>query len=101
MTAIAIDVQGRPGTHRAPEDQLSRATIAKERALGFCRRIDGMESDQIAKFLDFDTLNELITTVPSGLSVGDFEREFFVKAFQVLIEEKFALDSMTACWRAY
>ena len=35
------------------------------------------------------------------MSVGDMEREFFLRAFQVLIEENFELKDLTPCWRAY
>lgn len=101
MTALAIDIQGRPGTHRNPKDQFEKAEQARANAIALCAKLNEISEDEISTFLDFDTLNELVASVPTGLSVGDFEREFFVKAFQVLIEEKFSLQSMTACWRAY
>jgi len=101
MTALAIDVQGRPGTHRVPLEQSERVNTARSNAKNLSRHLESLTSEAVSEFLDFDTLNEILSIAPPGMSVGDFEREFFVKAFQVLIDEDFDLDSMTACWRAY
>jgi hypothetical protein len=50
-------------------------------------------------FLDFQTLNEIIRKKPGKSSY--FERDFFLQAFKVLIEENFELENLTPCWRAY
>jgi hypothetical protein len=56
-----------------------------------------LDSSQMGIFLDFPTLNELIGKKPAKSN----EREFFLHAFKVLIEENFKVSNMTPCWRDY
>jgi hypothetical protein len=64
-------------------------------------KLSKMNSDQLEEFLGFQTLNEALSRGRTGLSVGDMEREFFLKGFQVLIEDDFKVADLTPCWRAY
>jgi hypothetical protein len=101
VTAIATDVFGRPGMSRAPLDQEKRLDKIKKGLARLEKRLLRMSADDVGEFLGFQTLNEAISRGRSGLSVGDMEREFFLKGFQVLLEEDFAVEDMTPCWRAY
>jgi len=97
--AIGLHIFGRPGIPLSDEKQQEKWAEVKENSQNLLNHLNTMNSDAIGAFLDFDTLNEAINK-KSG-KVGDFEREFFLAAFKVLIEENFRLDSMTSCWRAY
>jgi hypothetical protein len=99
VTAIALKVLGRPGVHYTLKEERSNWDNIKNNFDKFRKRLQAMKKEEIEDFLDFKTLNELI--VQKSGKVGDFEREFFLKAFHVLVEENFELPTMTPCWRAY
>lgn len=101
ITAIATDVFGRPGVSRPPTDQVKRLDKIRRGLSKLERKLSKASSADIGEFLGFQTLNEAISRGKTGLSVGDMEREFFLKGFQVLLEEDFDVADMTPCWRAY
>jgi hypothetical protein len=100
-TAIATDIFGRPGSNRPSSDQAKRLERIRRGLSKLERRFKKSSNEEVRDFLGLQTLNEAIQRGKSGLSVGDSEREFFLKAFQVLLEEDFDLSDMTPCWRAY
>jgi hypothetical protein len=99
VTAIALKVLGRPGIKYSEEQQQSNLNSIKNHADLLIQKLESMDDSAIGNFLDFDTLNELIFR-KSG-KAGDFEKEFFLKAFDVLVEDNFSIPVMTPCWRAY
>ncbi|HOB94934.1 MAG TPA: hypothetical protein PK306_13870 [Aquabacterium sp.] len=101
ITAIATDVFGRPGVSRPSAEQLKRLEKIGRGLAKLEKKLHTASSDDVGDFLGFQTLNEAISRGKSGLSVGDMEREFFLKSFQVLLEEDFTVADMTPCWRAY
>jgi len=101
ITAIATDVFGRPGVNRPAVDQMKRLEKIARGLDRLEKKLQKASSDQIGEFLGFQTLNEAISRGKTGLSVGDMEREFFLKGFQVLLEEDFKVADLTPCWRAY
>jgi len=101
ITAIATDVFGRPGVSRPSGEQMKRLERIGRGLTKLEKSLRKASSEEVGEFLGFQTLNEAISRGKSGLSVGDMEREFFLKSFQVLLEEEFTVDDMTPCWRAY
>lgn len=99
VTSIALYVQGRPGNDYDLEKQNKRWNEIENGANQLFAKLEKMKPGEIGDFLDFPTLNELISQKP-GKS-ANFERTFFLGAFKVLIEEKFDVKTMTPCWRAY
>ena len=97
VTAIGLAVLGRPGSDHSSEKQNQTWNQIKNDADKMLERISSLNSNEIKDFLDFPTLNELIGKKPAKSN----EREFFLQAFKLLIEEKFKVDNMTPCWRAY
>jgi len=100
ITAIALKILGRPGKQYNEAEQKENLQIVKNNADKLIEKLQSMSGDEIKSFLDFNTLNEVISQRRSG-KIGDFEREFFLKAFNVMIEENFDITTMTPCWRAY
>jgi hypothetical protein len=100
VTAIALELYGRPGAELTSEESQARWLRLEKACKAMLAKLKRYNPAAMERFLDFTTLNETITRTKSG-GVGDFEREYFLKAFQVMIDEKFKLDSMTPCWRAY
>ena len=98
VTAIGLTVLGRPGSNHSLEKQNDKWTQIKSDANQLLDRLGTLSDITLGNFLDFQTLNELIRT-KSGRG-SNFEREFFLQAFKVLIEEKFQVENMTVCWRS-
>lgn len=101
IAATALQILGRPGVERSSKQQQDELESIKNNADLLLTRLGTLNSEELRSFLDFATLNQLLTEKKSSKSVGDFEREFFLAAFRVLLEEKFNIASMTPCWRAY
>lgn len=102
VTAAAHWIYGRPGINRGRADQEARKFELVQGTAKLVGRLAHLDAKSMREFLALDTLRDAISRPPrSGVSVGDAEREFFLEAFKVLIEEKFALDDMGPCWRAY
>ena len=99
MAAIAVFVYGRPGFSKDKEEVLSRMKLFFDRSVKFIKRFDGKSPEEIESFLDLFTLNEKLSR-RSG-KVGEFEREFFFRAFSVIFESDNELESMEPCWAAY
>lgn len=98
VTALAFSILGRPGNDYKPEEQNQKWQDIKNKTDILLTKIDSLKNDEIGDFLDFPTLNELISKKPGRKNF--FEREFFLHAFNLLISEKFDIDNMTQCWRA-
>jgi hypothetical protein len=58
-----------------------------------------LEISDLEKFLSLDLLSEKLSIKSSR--VGDFEREYFSKAFEVLLEEGESIPTLGICWSAY
>jgi len=99
VTSIALSVLGRPGFDYDSVKQNERWNQIKGYANNLLGRLSKLDNQEMGDFLDFQTLNEIIRKKPGKSSY--FEREFFLQAFKVLIEENFELEKMTPCWRAY
>ena len=98
VTALAFSILGRPGNDYKPEEQNQKWQDIKNKTDVLLTKIENLSNDEIGNFLDFPTLNELISKKPGRKNF--FEREFFLQAFNLLISEKFNIDNMTQCWRA-
>jgi hypothetical protein len=98
VTALAFSILGRPGNDYEPEEQNQKWQDIKNKTDILLTKINNLNPDEIGDFLDFPTLNELISKKTGRKDF--FEREFFLQAFNLLISEKFNIDNMTQCWRA-
>lgn len=97
ITAIGLSILGRPGSDPNSERANEKWNQIKNDAEQMLQRLSELDSSQIRTFLDFQVLNELIGKKPAKSN----EREFFLQAFKILIEENFKIENMTPCWRAY
>lgn len=99
MVAWARAIMGRPGIDRTEEEKQKKLSELSNAATLLLVKFQKMNPKQLGKFLDLSTLNEVLGHRAS--KIGDYERAFFLKSFETLIEEKFKVDSFTVCWRAY
>jgi hypothetical protein len=97
VTAIGLSILGRPGSDPNSERANEKWNQIKNDAEQMLQRLSKLDSSQMRTFLDFQVLNELIGKKPAKSN----EREFFLQAFKILIEENFKIENMTPCWRAY
>lgn len=100
MTALAIDIFGRPGNDRSEELQTKNLNRIEQEVDDFISLINNFSEDELKTFLSLDILNECLAD-HNPSKVGDFERTFFKEAFYTLIQEHFNVQSMILCWRAY
>lgn len=101
ITAIALEIFGRPGTSRGEDEQQKKMTLINKNVSAVIKKLEDINSVDAVNFMRFQTLNESLPKSRTQSSIGDSEREYFLKAFQVLLEEGAQLDSFEACWRAY
>jgi hypothetical protein len=99
MTAMAKKIYGRPGIDLPIEKKEANLKSVQTGLNNFVDSITKLSGEQIGVFLNFETLNEAISKKTT--KVGLFEREFFLKAFETLIDENFNLDNLGSCWQAY
>jgi hypothetical protein len=99
VVANAVRIFGRTGMNRdksITEAEFASLTAAQQE---FVERLGNMSEDQLGEFLALDVLTEALSTRPTS-AVGRWERNFWETAFKVLLEERYAVDSMVPCWRA-
>ena len=98
MTAIAIAVFGKPGRDKTAEQQ-SEALESMEAKIGdLFEKLEKLNVEELARFIDTDTLNEMRPKVTSR--IGEHDRRFFREAFEEMFKSLKDLPAMTECWRA-
>lgn len=98
MTAIAIAIFGKPGRDKTTEQQ-SEALKSLETKIGnLFEKLDKLGTDELVRFVDTDTLNEMRPKATSR--IGEHDRRFFRDAFEELFKSLDDLPAMTECWRA-
>lgn len=100
MAACAVSIYGHPGFPTNPDaiatENIKKLKDAVETIVALLKTKD---PTQILDFLDLPGLNERLSR-KSG-KVGEFEREFYFKAFLAMFEYSNNLNSMEPCWAAY
>jgi hypothetical protein len=101
IVACAVNIMGRPGIEREQPEKEKRLTELSIGISSFLEKLANLtEESLLGEFLDLTTLNEALSR-KEAKRFGDYERAFFLTAFETLIKENFDLPSMTVCWRAY
>lgn len=98
IVAVAQHVLGRPGMDRDVSQKSLRMKQIVKSSTEFVSRLGKMNAKELGSFLKLDVLAETLDRRVG--QVGRYERGVFFDAFQVLIEEKFKLESLEPCWRA-
>lgn len=99
ITSLAKKILGRPGNDKDDKEQMEIWTTLNNDLENFVSLLAGLNEEQMETFLSFAFLNESIDRKSS--KVGQFEREYFTKAFEALVEERFRVHDLQVCWRAY
>lgn len=94
--ACGIEILGRPGVERDKNTISKKISKVEDSINNIITKINAV--DDVAQFLDFETLSDMTAKVVG--KIGSYERELFYYAFKTMIEEDGNIDSFTICWRA-
>ena len=97
MAAIAQNIFGLPGEELSKEKHKENCEALKTKFNEFLQKMSEMSTVDLVDFIDIMTLNESITT---NKGIGEYQRKFFTKSFELLISRDFQIESLTPCWRA-
>ena len=101
VVSLARQVYGLPGIDKELVESEKELDVLSQKFKDHIDFINSLSNDALADLLDFESLDERIR-IPSG-KVGEFEREFFLKAFTsliTLIKESPELSSYHPLWVA-
>ncbi|WP_455913817.1 hypothetical protein [Pseudomonas syringae] len=99
VTAAAVYIFGAPGYSLNQDSSKEKASDLQLKMKNLLDRLEKLSDEDLFQFLELVSLNERVDR-PSG-KVGEFEREFFFKAFSALFMYAPDLPSMEVCWAAY
>lgn len=99
ITSIAKSIYGRPGVERTQDEIEKLKEKIFNKLDGVVTKLNNFNNEELGQFLSLNLLSEKLSVKSSR--VGDFEREFFTKSFEVLIEEANDISSMDVCWLSY
>lgn len=97
MAAIAQSIFGLPGEEFPREKHTKNCENLEVKFHEFLQKLRTMSAEELVDFIDIMTLNETITT---NKGIGEYQRKFFTKSFELLISRDFQLENLTPCWRA-
>lgn len=98
VAAVSVAVFGDPGFELDAEEVTRRYENVREKLAGLVEKLSGMTASEIGEFLSLDLLDTLLSSRTGG--VGDFERDFFYRAFLAAVKHGRDLPDMVPCWRA-
>lgn len=98
VSAFSVAVYGDPGFEFDDKEVLDRFNLAKQNISNLIGKLKSMSPDAVGEFLQLELLNLMLEGRTGG--VGDFERDFFHRAFSVAIKYGADLHNMIPCWRA-
>jgi len=98
VVAVALSVLGRPGMDRTVDERAKRIARINADCSRLIVRLNKQSETALGEFLKLDVLAETLDKRVG--QVGRYERGVYFEGFQVLLEEKFELDSLEPCWRA-
>lgn len=99
ITAMAKRIYGRPGIEKT-NGEIDEAYKQLFKTFNdILKTIEDKTPEDLGVFLSLSTLAEKLSIKSSR--VGDFEREFFTKAFETLFDIGSEITSMEVCWQSY
>ncbi|OEH86560.1 hypothetical protein BHU72_13205 [Desulfuribacillus stibiiarsenatis] len=99
VAACSRYIFGKPGIERELIRQHDKFKVLNRDVNLLIKKLENSSIEELKLFMEIEELDEIITNKKSG-KVGEFEREFFLKAFEILLEENVSLNNLSPCWRA-
>ena len=103
IVAVAEIVLGIAGFDYDVNEAKARMVELRESANRLLRFMSDLELQDLANFIDFETLNEVLASRGRTSRIGEVERNFYLRAFSSLFrhtEKLIENGSMYPCWRA-
>lgn len=98
VVACTVYVLGRLGMNKEAAESAAAAHALTDQCSALSAKLNEMSENELASFLALDVLRDRLSGQKRS-AVGRYERTFFESAFKILIEQKFFVPSMEACWR--
>jgi hypothetical protein len=99
LVAAAIYINGRPGLNYDDIRKKERFSELKLNVNGVVTKLNGLSPEEVLNFIELDLLNEKLSSQSS--KVGEFERQYYMKAFEAMFEVGNSFLSMEPAWIAY
>lgn len=103
IVAVAEKVLGLAGFDYDIENAKKSMTELKADLATLTDHMKSLSPEELADFIDFDTLNEILKARSRSSRIGEAERSFYLKAFSALFnysEKLISNGSIYPCWRA-
>jgi hypothetical protein len=99
ITAFSKKIYGRPGIEKTESEILASVDKLDLLLSRLILRLSNMSNEQLGEFLSLNTLSEKLSV--KSTRIGDFEREFFTKSFETLLDFDTDIPNMEVCWQSY
>ncbi|MNM89637.1 hypothetical protein D3C81_1018700 [compost metagenome] len=103
IVAVAEIALGIAGFDYNVAEAKTRMNELRESANRLLQFMSTLDSTQLAQFIDFETLNEVLASRGRTSRIGEVERNFYLRAFLSLFRHTDKIienGSMYPCWRA-
>jgi hypothetical protein len=100
MAAYAQFVFGKIGMDRPAAQQAAQASKAEASCNAVHAKLTAATQQEVGAFLALDTLAEVSQRKGGALSIGEQERELFLAAFRLILEDGQSLPSLEPAWRS-
>lgn len=94
VIACAREIFGRTGVTKGVPEVIASYDNINLNINEYVKKISKMSNEELKEFTDVETLLEIIAGKRKGELI-----DFYTRAFLVLVEEQFEIESMEVCWR--
>ncbi|MEZ2792137.1 hypothetical protein [Proteus terrae] len=98
VTAAAIYIYGPPGFKSTKEDTDKSCQDLIIRISSLIERLSKLTEEDLGTFLQISLLNEKLSA--RSAKIGQYEREFYYKAFEACMKYVDILEDFELCWKA-
>lgn len=101
VVSVAERLLGTPGFDYDLDVAENEMKLVKKSADSLTKYMQSLTVDQLAEFVDLDTLNQMLTAKSSR--IGEYERNLYKRAFLLMLSKTPLLikqGSLSPCWKA-
>ncbi len=98
VAAAATYIYGPPGFKSSKADNDAATEELKDKVESLISKLKLCNDEHLGEFLQFALLNEKLSTRSS--KIGQYERDFFFKAFEACFKYIERLENLEPCWQA-
>ena len=98
VAAAAAYIYGPPGFKSSKEESDKCCDELIQKVSGLINRLSALDEQKLGTFLQFSLLNEKLSARSN--KIGQYEREFYFKAFEACMKYVDRLEDFGPCWQA-